>query len=208
MVYQSETLNMGRAKSAGMSTPPPGGPQAPQQPYPQAPPPQYPPQQPYYPQQVTPPPKKSNTALIVVLIVVVVVVVIGVLAWYAVTVMFRPVTNSQISVTGVSFTIIYPGSTQYFGASPHTSCTSCPIAVTFPYQFTYVLSLTNSDSVAHNVTGVTVSGITFNLVSASPSPSTSSPVVVNPSATRAITLTIQASPFAGSYTLTGTVDTD
>ncbi len=195
-----------------MSTPPPGGPQAPPPTYPQPPPQQYPPQypppqQPYYAQPATPPPKKSNTALIVVLVVVVVVVVLAVLAWYAITVLMRPFTSSQITVTGVSWSVIYPGSTQYFGATPITSCNGCPIPVSLPYQFTYTLALTNSDSVARNVTGITITGMTFNLVRASPTPSTTSPIVFGAGATRSIALTIQASPFTGSYTLTGTIDT-
>jgi hypothetical protein len=186
-----------------MSSPPPGGPQTPQPPYPQ----QYPPQQPYYPQPAAPPPKKSNTLLIVVIIVVVVVVLAAV-AWYAVTLLFRPVANPQITVTGVSWTVTYPGSTQYFGASPLTACNGCPITAAFPeYRFIYTLTLTNSDSVAHNVTGISVSGFTFNLVSASPDPSTSSPVVVNAGASRSFTLTIQATPLTGSYTMSGTITT-
>lgn len=155
-----------------------------------------------------PPPRKSNTALIIVLVVVVIVVVLAVVAWWAVTFMMTPVTNAQITVSGVSWTINYPGGVSYFGASPLTSCSACPIHVSYPsYQFQYTLSLTNSDSVRHNVTGVTVSGFTFNLVSASPDPTTSSPVVVQAGATRNIILTIQASPFGGSYTLSGTITT-
>ncbi len=176
-----------------MSAPPPGGspPQQSPPPYPQYPPQQpYPPPQPYGTPPAAPPPKKSNSGLIIILVVVVVVIVLVALAWYAFTVLMRPITNSGITVTGVSWTINYPGTNQYFGTSPLTSCNPCPISVTFPYQFQYTLSLTNSDSVAHNVTAIAVSGITFNLVSSVPDPSVSSPVVVNPSATRNFTLTI------------------
>lgn len=199
-----------------MASPPPGGPQTPPTPptyppqYPpqQAYPPQYPPQQPYYAPPAAPPPAKSNTALIIVLVVVVVVVVLAVVAWWAVTSMFAPVQNAQITVTGVSWSIVYPGSTSYFGASPLTTCNGCPIRASYPtYQLQYTLTLTNSDTVRHNVTGVSVSGFTFNLVSASPDPTTSSPVVVLAGATTSIVLTIQATPLTGSYTLTGTITT-
>lgn len=179
-----------------MSSPPPGGPPTPQQPYAQ---------QPYYAQPAAPPPKKSN-ALLIVVIVVVVVVVVAAVAWYAITLMFRPVTN-QLTVTGVSWTVEYPGSTSYFGTSPLTTCSACPIAVVLPWQFNYTLSLTNSDIVARNVTDISVSGLYFNLLSATPDPSTSSPVVINAGASRSFVLSIQATPFTGSRTLTGSIHT-
>ena len=68
--------------------------------------------------------------------------------------------------------------------------------------------LTNQDTVSHNVTGIAVSGVTFNLVTAAPDPSTSSPTVVASGATVSFGLTIQASPFSGSYTLSGTITTE
>lgn len=187
-----------------MSTPPPGGPQAPQQPYPQ----QYPPAQPYYPQPMAPPPKKSNTALIIVLVVVVIIVVLAVVAWYAVTLLMSPVTNTQnITVTGVSFTILYPGGTQYFGASPVTSCSACPMHVTIYNQFTYTLTLTNSDSVAHNVTDISVTGYQFTLVGTNPTVPVAFGASGTSTATRSIVLTIQATPLSGTNTLTGTITT-
>jgi hypothetical protein len=110
-------------------------------------------------------------------------------------------------VTAVSWTVSYPGSNPYFGSSPITTCSGCPITVTFPdYQFTYTLTLTNSDTVAHNVTAITVSGLYFNLISASPDPSVS-PVVVSAGGSRPFTLTIGATPLAGDRTLTGTITT-
>ena len=187
-----------------MSAPPPGGSPPPQSPPPY---PQYPPQQPY-PQPAAPPPKKSHTALIIVLIVVIVVVVLAAVAWYAVTLLFRPVQNTGITVTGVSWTINYPGSNHWFGNSPITTCANCPISVAFPWQFQYTLSLTNQDTVSHNVTGIAVSGVTFNLVTAAPDPSTSSPTVVASGATVSFGLTIQASPFSGIYSLSGTITTE
>lgn len=196
-----------------MSTPPPGGPQTPQPPYPQAPPPQYPPQyppqQPYYAQPAAPPPKKSNTALIVVIILVVVVVVIAI-AWYAFTLLLSPVSNATNgTVTGVSFTVNYPGSTSYFGTSPLTSCTTCPIHVTITNTFMYTLSLTNSDSVAHNVTDVSLTAFQFQftLVNANPDPTSATPLVINPGATGNIVLTVQYTGLTGSNVLTGTITT-
>ncbi len=185
-----------------MASPPPGGPQAGPPPYPP-----YPPQTTYAP-PIAPTPKKSNTLLIVVIVVVIIVVLVAI-AWYAVTLLMRPVTNPQITVTGVSWTVSYPGSNHWFGNSPLTTCAGCPITVTFPnYQFTYVLTLTNQDTVAHNVTGISISGIMFNLVTASPDPTTSSPTVIAANGgSQAFTLTIQASPFTGSYTLSGTITT-
>lgn len=182
-----------------MASPPPGGSQPPSQPYPG--------QQSYYAPPITPAPKKSNTLLIVVVIVVVIVAVVAI-AWYAITLMLRPVTNPQITVTGVSWTISYPGSNHWFGTSPLTTCSACPISVTFPdYQFTYTLTLTNQDTVAHTVTDISVSGITFNLVSATPNPTTASPVSVGAGLSQSFTLVIQATPLSGSRTLSGTITT-
>lgn len=194
-----------------MSSPPPGGPQPPPQQYPQQPYPQPPyPQQPYYTQPVAPPPKKSNTALIIVVIVVVVVVVVVAVAWYAITLMFRPVTNSQVRVTGISFTVNYlGGSTGYFDSSPLTTCTGCPITLRFPnYDFFYNLTLTNSGSVSHNVTDIAISGIYFNLISALPNPTASSPQVVNAGGSKTFMLEISATPLSGDHTLTGTITTN
>lgn len=193
-----------------MSAPPPGGTPPPQQP-PQYPPyaqqpPQYPPQyaqQPYYP-QAAPPPKKSNTALIIVLVVVVVVVVLAALAWYAVTILMRPVTQTQITVTSVTFTINYPGSTHYFGSTSVSTCSTCPLTVSFLSNFGQTITLTNSDSVAHNITAVTIGGTNFTIITTS----VTLPTVVAAGATKNIVLTIQPTTvIGGSYPITGVIDT-
>ncbi len=196
-----------------MSAPPPGGSPPPESPtpYPQYPPqgypPQYPPQQPYAP-PTTPPPKEFHTALIIILVVVVVIVVLAIAAWWFVTSLMTPVTQSQITVSGVSFAINYPGSRQYFGASPITSCANCPIHTSLLKQFTYTLTLHNTDSADHNVTSVTLSGTDFTIFTAVPDPSLASPVVVPAGGTQSIVLTIQPTTvFAGSYTLSGVIDT-
>ncbi len=190
-----------------MSAPPPGGSPPPQQPYP----PQYPPQQPYYAQQAAPPPKKSNTALIIVVVVVILVVVLVAVAWWVVTSFFAPVNQaSQFTITGVSWSVNYPGAVSYFGATPITTCTAgwCPHTGTVFQSFQYTLSLTNSASVGHNVTDVSLPGYTFTLTSTSPTLSTSSPLNVPAGTSRSIILTIQPTSFGGSYTLTGTITTD
>ncbi len=197
-----------------MSAPPPGGSPPPQQPpqYPQyaQQPPQYPPQypqQPYYP-QAAPPPKKSNTALIIVLVVVVVVVVLAALAWYAVTVLMRPVTQTQITVTSVTFSINYPGSNHYFGSTSLSTCTNCPFQTSFVSNFGQTITLTNSDTVAHNVTSVTLSGTSFTIILTSPNLN-SGPVSVPAGGTRSISLTIQPTTITGgNYAITGVIDTD
>lgn len=180
-----------------MSSPPPSGPQPPPQPYPQ---------QPYYPQPMAPPPKKSNTALIVVLVVVVIVVVVVAVAWYAFTLMFRPVTTTY-TINSVSLTINYPGSNHYFGTSPITTCSTCPIPISITSPATYEFTLTNSDTVRHNVTDITLSGLQFVLVSSVPDPTTGSPVAIAAGAPQRFTLTIQATGLSGSNTLTGTIST-
>ncbi len=195
-----------------MSTPPPGGPQTPPQPPPQPPypqqpyPPQYPPSQPYY--QPVAPPKKSNTVLIVVIVVVVIVAVVAVLAYWAFTLMTRPFTQAS-TITGVSFAFQYPASatTHWFGAGPITTCTSCPLTATLTSPAQYVLTLHNSDTVAHNVTGITITSFQFYLASASPDPSTASPVVVLPGQPTTITLSIGATGLSASAVVTGTVTT-
>ncbi len=191
-----------------MSSPPPGGPQPPPQQYPQQPYPQPPyPQQPYYTQPVAPPPKKSNTALIIVLIVVVVVVVVVAVAWYAFTLMFRPVTTSY-TINSVSLAINYPGPNHYFGATPITSCSACPITVSITSPQTYSFTLTNHDSAQHNVTGIALSGLQFVLVSSTPDPTLASPTTFAAGASTTFTLTITATGFSGNGVLSGTISTN
>lgn len=191
-----------------MSAPPPGGPPPPQQPptYPQYPP-QYPPQQPYYPAPA-PPPQKSNTVLIIIIVVVVIVVVLAILTWWAITMIMSPMTSTtQITVEAVSFAINYPGATHYFGPSPITTCTNCPIKTSLWSQFSYTLTLHNSDTAAHTVTGITLAGFTFSIVSSYPDPSTSSPTSIPAGGTQSFVLTIQPSGLGGTYTLSGVIDT-
>jgi len=185
-----------------MSSPPPSGPPSSPPPYPQ----QYPPQQPYYPQAAPPPPKKSNTLLIVV-IVVVVVVVVAAIAWYAITLMFRPVTTSY-TITAVSLTVSYPGSNHYFGVTTITACSDCPIGVSITSPGAYHFSLTNQDTATHNVTDITISGLQFYLFSASPDPTVGTPVAVGAGATQSFTLEIGSTGLTGSSTLTGTISTN
>ncbi len=188
-----------------MSAPPPGN-----YPPPQSPPPgqQYPPpQQPYY-APPAPPPKKSNTALIIVLVVVIVVVVVIAMAWYVFMTLSNTVNQAQnVTVTGVSWAVDYPGADSYFGTSPITTCSACPIHATIYSPFTYTLTLTNQDSSPHNVTSITVSGYQFQLLSTSPN-QMSGPIAFAASQTRSIILTLQATPLTGSGVLTGTIVTD
>ncbi len=196
-----------------MSAPPPGGSPPPQQPYPQQPyPQQYPPgqpypQQPYYGQPQAPPPKKSNLALIIVVVVVIVVVALALVAWWAVTTLMAPVqTATQFTITGVSWTVNYPGSTTYFGASPLTSCSNCPMpAHSIASAMQYVLTLHNSDTVSHTVTDITVD-YPFEAMSMSPNPSMGA-VTVPAQGSASITLMIQCMSLGGSYTLSGTITT-
>lgn len=196
-----------------MSAPPAGGSPLPQtppptQPYPpQGYPPQYPPQQPYY-APAAPPPKKSNTALVIVLVVVIVVVVLAVMAWWVFSMLLSPVNNAQnVTVSGVSWSINYPGTTSYFGTSPLTTCSTCPFHATIYSPFTYTLTLTNSDSSPHNVTDIALSGFQFTLVSTNPTFSSASPLVFAAGQTRSIILTLQATPLTGTGELVGTITT-
>ncbi len=194
-----------------MSAPPPGGTPPPQQPpqypqYSQQPPPGYPPQypqQPYYP-QAAPPPPKSNTVLIIVIVVVVIIVALAALAWYAMTLLTAPITQTNITVTSVTFSINYPGSTHYFGTTSVSSCTTCPLTVSFLSNFGQTITLTNGDSVARNVTEVTISGTNFTIITTSPTLPTS----IAAGATKSISVTIQPTTVVGgSYAITGIIDT-
>ncbi len=201
---------MARVLYRFMSTPPPGGPPQPQQPnrqppYPQQPyPPQYPPQQPYYQQPMAPPPKKSNTVLVVVTVVVVVVVALAAVALYAFS-LLNPATATA-TITGVDLTIQYPGSTQYFGTASITTCTNCPLHPSVMSPVAYRFTLTNSDTVAHSITSVTLTSLQFYLASASPNPNTS-PVVVPAGGSTTITLNIAATSLSGNGVVTGTIVT-
>ena len=199
-----------------MSAPPPGGSPPPQSPppYPQSPqppqgyPPPYPPQQPYY-APAAPPPKKNHTALIIVLVVLIVVVVLVVTAWWVLTSILTPVTNAtNITITSVSFTIPYVGSVQYFGPSPVTACSECPLHGTLTHFAQYNLTLTNSDTSTHNVTAVTLSGLQFALVSTNPTFSSASPLAFAAHQTRVITLTITGTGLSGNNVLMGTISTN
>lgn len=181
-----------------MASQPPGGSQPPPQPYPQ---------QPYYAQPAAPPPKKSNTTLIVVIVVVVVVVVVVAVAWYAFTLITRPVTTSY-TINSVSLAINYPGSNHYFGASPITTCSACPISVTITSPATYQFTLTNSDTARHNVTDITISGLQFVLISSNPDPTLGSPVAIAAGASTQFTLTVTATGLSGSGVLAGTISTN
>lgn len=193
-----------------MSAPPPGGTQPPpQQPW-QAPPqasqpypPQQPYQQPYYPPPQ--PPKKDNTILIVIVVIVVLIAVLGVVAWWAFMTFMAPFNSAtQVTVTGVRWTVNYPGARPYFGGSPLTACTVCPFTVSIVSGFQYTLTLSNSDTVAHTVTGITL-GYPFTLFAANPDPS-SAPVTVPAQGSASILLTIHAA-IGGSYTLSGVITT-
>lgn len=193
-----------------MSGPPPGGPQPPPQQSWQAPPQAaqpYPPQQPYSQPYYgpPPPPKKDNTILIVIVVIVALIAILGVVAWWAFMSFMAPFNSaSQVTVTGVSWTVNYPGSRQYFGGSPLTACSACPITGSIFASFQYTLTLSNSDTAAHTVTRITVSS-PFTLTSAAPDPS-STPVTVPAQGSASIILTIQSFS-GGSHTLSGSITT-
>lgn len=194
-----------------MASPPPTGPQSPPPsplappPYPpqgyppQGYPPQYP-QQPYYGPQ-RPPPPKSNTALLIVVIVVVFVAVLAIVAYFVVVAMLAPAQQyTRVTITGVSFTLSGSASS-FFGTSPVTSCSNCPITAFVGTGFTYSMTLTNTDtSASHRVNAVTVTS-PFTLTSTAPS----LPATVLAGGSISLTLTIQASTVGGSYILTGSV---
>ena len=140
---------------------------------------------------------------------VIVVVIVAVMAWWVFNSLLAPVNNATIvTITSVSLTIDYPGAVQYFGASPITSCSACPIHGTITNPAKYTFSLTNSDSATHNVTGVTPTGFQFALLGTSPSISAASPLTIAAGATRSITLSITGTSLAGDNVLTGTISTN
>ncbi len=196
-----------RLKSRGMSAPPPG-PQPPTYPptQPGPYPPQYPPQYPQpYPPYDAPPPKKSNATLIVVVVVVVIVAIVVIGAIFALMA-FNSATNqlTRVTITSVSFTIHYNGaSSGYFDLSPLTACSSCPVTYTVGTQFVYNLTLENNDTLsAHSVTSIRL-GSLFTLVSTQPT----LPHSVAAGGTQVFKVTLQVPYLAGSYVLSGTVET-
>ena len=189
-----------------MSTPPPGGPSAPQPPpYPPYPPQspypqQYPPAQPYYPPPV-PPHKDSNLVLIIVLVVVVVVIGLAVLAWYIVTTIVAPVqTFARVTVTDTSWTI--SGDTLDF-VSSNLACGECPQTVFAGSQMSFTITLHNTDPVnPHGVTSITV-GQPFTLWSTTPS----LPYPVAATGQLTLTVTVEVASIGGSYVLSGVIYT-
>ncbi len=192
-----------------MSAPPPGGSPPPQTPPPQYPPqypppypPQgYPPQQPYYPQP-TPPPKKDNTVLIVVLVVVIVVVVLIAVAWWVFISLSAPMqTFTRVTITDASWTI--SGDTTDFASSNLACGSQCPQTLFVGTDFTYTLTLHNTDpSSVHNVTSISV-GQPFTFVSSTPT----LPHSVPAGSSTTFQLTISASTIGGNYVLSGVIYT-
>lgn len=72
---------------------------------------------------------------------VVVVVVLAVLAFLYYAGFFRP----TATVTGVNWAIDYNGAASgYFGPSPQSACSACPMTMVAGGQFTYTFALTNT----------------------------------------------------------------
>jgi hypothetical protein len=143
-----------------------------------------------------PPPKKSRAGAIVVAVIVIVALVV--LLFYAGV--FRP----TVTITGVNWTIQYNGvSSGYFGPSPQSVCSACPITQIASTTFTYTITLTSTALfLTHTIDTVTVDP-PFTFVSVSPS----LPISVTSGGSATLTLTIQVPSDGGSYVMAGTIAT-
>jgi len=175
------------------------------------PPPAAPPQaQQVWTAPVPPPPKKSRTVLIVAVVVVVLLVVV-LLGLYAAGVFNTASSsggggggNSQITITGFTFTPDYTGTTSGYLASSYTCGSSCPLQIPVGGSVTITLGLTSAASVFnHNIDDFTVTG-GFSVTSVSPT----LPVTLAPGGSQTFTLTVQAPSVSGSYSISGTIVTN
>jgi len=145
-------------------------------------------------------PRKSSAGhvgLIAVLVIVLVILIIAAIVYYAGRL-------NPVKVTGVNWTVKYNGATSdYFGPSPQSICSSCPIEKGHGAQFSYTITLESSaTSLTHSIDNVTVES-PFTLVSVSPS----LPISVSPGGSATVALTIKAPSQDGSYVLSGTINT-
>jgi hypothetical protein len=150
--------------------------------------------------QVSPtpaPPKKSrrNLWIIIAVVVVVVVVILAALVYLAAT-------APTVKTTAVDWTINYNGvSSGYFGAATQSFTTS--LSTSTGAQFTYTLVLNSSALVlTHSVDSITIAS-PYTLDSISPT----LPVSVVAGGSTTITLTITVPSSAGSYVMSGTINT-
>ncbi len=132
-----------------------------------------------------------------VLVIVLVILIIAAVLYYAER-------RNPVKVTGVNWAIKYNGGTSgYFGPSPQSACSSCPIEEAHGAQFSYTITLeSNATSLTHSIDSVTVES-PFTLVSVSPS----LPISISPGGSATIALTIKAPSQDGSYVLSGNINT-
>src|SRR5437867_3490930 len=159
---------------------------------------------PYYgPPPVPPMPKKSSTGIVVALVGVVAVVLIIVLIG-AGALISGNAPAQQVTLTGVNWTINYNGATSgYFGPSPQSLCSACPLTFRAGERFTYTLQLQSSASfLTHSVDSVSIA-FPFTLISTSPS----LPISVSPGGTARVTFTIEVPSQGGSYVMSATINT-
>ena len=110
----------------------------------------------------------------------------------------------QVTLTGVNWTINYNGATSgYFGPSPQSLCSACPLTFRAGERFTYTLQLQSSASfLTHSVDSVSIA-FPFTLISTSPS----LPISVSPGGTARVTFTIEVPSQGGSYVMSATINT-
>jgi hypothetical protein len=137
--------------------------------------------------------------LIAVVVAVLIIALIGVGALMSGNAPAEPV-----SVTGVNWTINYNGATSgYFGPSPQSLCSACPLTFRTGERFTYTLELQSSALfLRHSIDSVSIA-FPFTLVASSPS----LPISVTPGGTARVAFTIQAPSQGGSYVMSATINT-
>jgi len=141
----------------------------------------------------------AGYAVIVIFVAVVIIIALIIALVYLVV-----LPSTRVTVTGVDWEIHYNGAENgYFGPSPQSSCSACPIKISTDDQFTYTLAFTSSgSSLSHAIDNFTVAA-PFTLVSVSPN----LPITVTPGGSATITVTLKAPSDAGSYVLSGAMNT-
>lgn len=128
----------------------------------------------------------------------VLVVVVGGVVW-------ARATTSRVTITGAVWTIVYFGpAVGYFGASPDTTCQSCPQTVAPEASFVFSLTVTNHDpTTTHYVRSVGLNPTNGFVITDVPN----LPAAVSPGGTVTVSVDLTAPLGGGNYVLHGSFET-
>ncbi len=111
----------------------------------------------------------------------------------------------QVHITNATWNFDYTGALSgYFGSSPASICTNCPVGGNSGSNPEVDIRLVNNDLFfAHTVTSITVA-LPFSVVSVFPG----LPSTIPPSGSTSLIVQLQAPGSGGSYAISGTIVTN